>query len=81
LYRGVNAVVFYDSTGEGLNEISGNNFSQGDPLNYYYYRSSTSIDDFRFRLNYTFSDTLSVRVGSYDAVELLSSNFYILHKI
>ena len=78
LYRGVNAVVFYDSTGAGLNEISGNNFSQGDPLNYYYYRSSTSIDDFRFRLNYTFSDTLSIRVGSYDTVELLSSNFYIL---
>jgi hypothetical protein len=78
LYRGIAASVFYDSNGETLNEISGNNFSQGDSLSYYYYRASTTTTDFRFRLNYTFSDTLYIRVGSYDAVELVSSDFYIL---
>lgn len=78
LYRGIASVVFYDPSGDSLSEISGNNFSQGSSLNYYYYRASTTTTDFRFRLNYTFNETLSIRIGSYDAVELPSSNFYIL---
>jgi hypothetical protein len=78
LYRGISASVFYDANGASLNEISGNNFAQGASLTYYYYRASTTTTDFRFRLNYTFSGTLFIRVGSYDAVELASSSFYIL---
>ena len=78
LYRNLSLATFYDSNGTPLTEISGTNFSQGESLNYIYYRSFNTNTDIRFRLNYTFSETLFLRVGSYDAVELPSSNYFIL---
>ena len=78
VYRSLSLATFYDSNGAGLTEISGTNFSQGASLNYIYYISSTSTADIRFRLNYTFGENLYIRVGSYSAVEIASSDYYIL---
>lgn len=78
LYRGLSLATFYDSNGAALTEISGTNFSQGAALNYTYYRSFNTSTDVRFRLNYTFSEALFLRVGSYDAVQLASADYFIL---